>query len=86
MADSKKTPKSATKASKNAPSTERKGVYHKLVVTCACGAEFPAGSTLDTLRVDICSKCHPFFTGDKKIRDAVGRVERFRKKYSLTPS
>jgi len=56
--------------------------YHKVVITCACGAEFEAGSTMDSIRVDICSNCHPFFTGEKRIVDAEGRVEKFRKKYA----
>lgn len=55
--------------------------YHKMVISCACGAEFEAGSTLETIRVDICSSCHPFFTGENRILDAQGRVEKFRKKY-----
>lgn len=55
--------------------------YNKVIVSCACGAEYDAGSTLDTIRVDICANCHPFFTGEKRILDAEGRVEKFRKKY-----
>ena len=57
--------------------------YQKITITCACGEEFESGSTLESIRVDICSKCHPFFTGDNKILDAEGRVEKFRKKYNL---
>ena len=57
--------------------------YHKLTITCACGASFEAGSTLESIRVDICSSCHPFFTGDNRILDAEGRVEKFKKKYQL---
>ena len=55
--------------------------YYDVVATCACGAEFKMGSTTENVRVDICAKCHPFFTGDNKIVDAEGRVERFKKKY-----
>ena len=56
--------------------------YHSdVVATCACGAEYQTGSTLDSVRVDICANCHPFFTGEKKIVDAEGRVEKFKKKY-----
>lgn len=55
--------------------------YHKLVVSCACGAEYDAGSTEESIRVDICASCHPFFTGEDRILDAEGRVEKFRKKY-----
>ena len=55
--------------------------YKPLVASCVCGAEFDAGSILETIRVDICSNCHPFFTGENRILDAEGRVEKFRKKY-----
>ncbi|MDR1939781.1 MAG: 50S ribosomal protein L31 [Clostridiales bacterium] len=59
--------------------------YHDITVTCACGETFVTGSTKkgDTLRIDICSKCHPFFTGKQKIVDAGGRVDRFKKRYNL---
>ena len=57
--------------------------YHKVTVSCACGAEYEAGSTLESIRVDVCASCHPFFTGENKILDAEGRVEKFRKKYNL---
>ena len=58
--------------------------YYKITVSCACGAEFEAGSTLEKIRVDVCSNCHPFFTGDARILDAEGRVEKFKKKYNLS--
>lgn len=58
--------------------------YNKITVSCACGAEFASGSVQESIRVDICSKCHPFFTGDKRIVDAEGRVEKFKKKYNLS--
>ncbi len=58
--------------------------YHPVVVSCACGAEFEAGSVLEAIRVDICSKCHPFFTGESRIIDAEGRVDKFRKRYGIT--
>jgi large subunit ribosomal protein L31 len=51
-------------------------------VRCACGHEFTTGSTKDAIRVEICSKCHPFFTGKQKLMDTAGRVERFRRKYA----
>jgi len=57
--------------------------YHITTVTCACGETFETGSTKDHLRVEICSKCHPFFTGKQKFIDAGGRVERFNKKYGI---
>lgn len=53
-------------------------------VKCACGNEFEVGSTKETLKVEICSKCHPFYTGDKsRIVDTTGRVDKFKKKYGL---
>lgn len=51
-------------------------------VTCVCGATWQTGSTLKELRVDICSNCHPFFTGKQKLMDTEGRIDRFRKKYA----
>lgn len=57
--------------------------YHKVVITCVCGASFDSGSTLENVRVDVCSNCHPFFTGEDRILDTEGRVEKFRKKYEL---
>jgi large subunit ribosomal protein L31 len=49
-------------------------------VTCACGRSFTVGSTQEKLEVEICSNCHPFFTGNEKILDAAGRVEKFKKR------
>jgi large subunit ribosomal protein L31 len=57
--------------------------YHDAVVKCACGNTFITGSTKKEIRVEICSKCHPFFTGQQKIVDTGGRVERFRKRFNL---
>ncbi len=51
-------------------------------VVCACGEKFDTRSTRDNIHVDICSKCHPFFTGKQKLIDAEGRVDKFRKKYA----
>ena len=57
--------------------------YHNdIVVSCACGAEYRTGSTQAAIRVDICAQCHPFFTGENKIVDSEGRVEKFKKKYA----
>jgi large subunit ribosomal protein L31 len=56
--------------------------YKEAKVICACGESFATRSTQDVLRVDICSKCHPFFTGKQKLVDAEGRVEKFKKKYA----
>lgn len=61
--------------------TSRDIPYYSITVSCACGAEFEAGSTMESIRVDICSKCHPFYTGEKRILDSEGRVEKFKKKY-----
>jgi large subunit ribosomal protein L31 len=54
--------------------------YPQAVVTCACGNSFTTGSTLPEIKVDICSACHPFFTGKMKFVDTMGRVERFQAK------
>ena len=56
--------------------------FKQTTVRCACGSEFVTGSTKDNIRVEICSKCHPFFTGKQKLVDTAGRVERFRRKYA----
>jgi large subunit ribosomal protein L31 len=56
--------------------------YQETQVRCACGNEFQTRSTLDAIQVEICSACHPFFTGTQKIMDTEGRVERFRKRYA----
>jgi len=56
--------------------------YHQTTIRCACGNEIPTGSTRKDIRVEICSQCHPFFTGKQKIMDSAGRIERFQKKYS----
>ena len=58
--------------------------YKKAVVRCACGETFETGSVKEELRVEICSKCHPFFTGRQKFVDTGGRVDKFKKKYGLS--
>jgi large subunit ribosomal protein L31 len=60
--------------------------YIEAKVVCACGETFTTRSTRQNIRVDICSKCHPFFTGKQKIVDAEGRVEKFKKKYARLKS
>jgi large subunit ribosomal protein L31 len=63
----------------------KKGIhpeYYKAIVRCACGNEFEAGSTVEEINVEICSKCHPLFTGKQKLVDSAGKVERFRRKYA----
>ena len=57
--------------------------YKETTVKCACGAEYKTRSTKENIRVDICSKCHPFFTGKQKLVDTGGRVDRFQKRYNL---
>ena len=64
----------------------KKGIhpeYHEATVKCACGNTFKTGSTKDELKVEICSECHPFFTGRQKFVEKGGRVEKFKKKYGL---
>jgi large subunit ribosomal protein L31 len=55
--------------------------YHQTVIRCACGQEISTGSTKQDIRVEICSQCHPFYTGKQKLVDTAGRIERFMKKY-----
>ena len=56
--------------------------YSDTQVICVCGNSFTTGSTLKEIKIDICSSCHPFYTGKQKLVDTEGRVERFRKKYA----
>jgi large subunit ribosomal protein L31 len=55
--------------------------YQECVVTCACGSTFKTRSTKKEIRVEICSQCHPFFTGKQKFIDSAGRIEKFKKKF-----
>ena len=57
--------------------------YAQATVTCACGNSWEVGSTKESLRTEICSKCHPFWTGEKRIVDTEGRVERMMRRYNL---
>ncbi|MCM3342195.1 50S ribosomal protein L31 [Paenibacillus sp. MER TA 81-3] len=57
--------------------------YHITSVSCACGNTFETGSVKENLKVEVCSACHPFFTGKQKFLDAGGRVDRFKKKYGI---
>jgi len=62
----------------------KKGIHPDYVecrVACACGNTFLTRSTKKEIRVEICSQCHPFFTGKQKLMDSAGRIEKFRKKY-----
>jgi len=58
--------------------------YEKAKITCVCGAAFEVGSTKKEMKVDICSKCHPFYTGTQRTVEVRGRAENFRRKYGLT--
>ena len=61
-------------------------VYHEVKVVCACGETFVTRSTMKELRLEICSMCHPFFTGKQKLIDTAGRVERFNRRYAARPT
>ncbi len=56
--------------------------YHKITAVCACGNTVEIGSVNKTMEVEICSACHPFFTGKQKLIDTAGRIEKFKKKYA----
>ena len=56
--------------------------YQKCEVTCVCGNTFVTRSTVGSIKIELCSACHPFFTGKQKLLDSTGRVERFKKKYA----
>ncbi len=59
-------------------------VYNEIVVKCSCGNTFKTKSTLkDELHLDVCSQCHPFYTGKQKMLDTAGRVDKFNKKYGM---
>ena len=57
--------------------------YEEITVKCACGNTFVTRSTAKKIEIDICSVCHPFFTGQQKFVDTAGRVDKFKKKYSM---
>lgn len=58
--------------------------YKEVEVTCACGNKFTTGSTKDAIKVEVCSKCHPYYTGSKRLMvEQGGRVDKFKKKYGL---
>jgi large subunit ribosomal protein L31 len=74
------------KCKKTKGKTMRKEIhpdYMTCQISCACGNSFESRSNKPEMRIDICSECHPFFTGSEKIVDAAGRVEKFKKKYNL---
>ena len=57
--------------------------YPDAQVVCACGNSFNAGATKKLMKVEVCSQCHPFFTGERKMMDTEGRVERFKRRYKI---
>lgn len=57
--------------------------YRRCVVTCACGNTFETRSTAGELHVEVCSHCHPFYTGQQRLVDTAGRIERFKRKYGM---
>lgn len=58
--------------------------YYRTKIRCACGFELEVGSTQKDLKVEICAKCHPFFTGKKKFIDTTGRIEKFKERYGIS--
>ena len=68
----------------NVMKTEIHPTYNKVQVICSCGNEFETGSTIKgPIRVEVCSECHPFYTGRQRFAEAGGRVDRFKKKYNI---
>jgi large subunit ribosomal protein L31 len=57
--------------------------YHNITVSCACGHRFETRSTKSEIRLELCSQCHPFYTGKQKLVDTAGRIERFQRRYGL---
>jgi large subunit ribosomal protein L31 len=55
--------------------------YVETTIHCACGATYPTRSTVQNIRVEICARCHPFYTGEKKFVDTAGRIEKFKQRY-----
>jgi len=56
-------------------------VYQKLTAVCACGNSFETRSTIKSIHVEVCSRCHPYYTGKQRLMDTAGRVDRFRRRY-----
>ena len=63
--------------------TEIHPEFFTCTVTCSCGNVYETGATKPTLRVEICSKCHPFYTGEQRVVDSQGRIERMRRRYNM---
>ena len=64
--------------------TEIHPYFYNSTVTCSCGNVFQTGATKPTLRVEVCSKCHPFYTGEQRVVDTQGRIERMKRRYNLS--
>ena len=62
---------------------KKESIYTNSTVTCVCGSTFETKSTKDKIHVEVCSKCHPFYTGQQKAAQARGRIDKFNKKYGL---
>jgi large subunit ribosomal protein L31 len=58
-------------------------LYRKSIVTCACGNVFETRSTMPTISVEVCSNCHPFYTGTQRLVDTAGRIDKFKRKYGM---
>ena len=58
--------------------------FYNSTVTCSCGNVFQTGGTRPTVRVEVCNKCHPFYTGEQRVVDTQGRIERMKRRYSLS--
>lgn len=65
---------------------KKESIYQKATVTCACGNTFETMSTKDQIHVEVCSKCHPFYTGATTMKSKKGRAEKFNQKYGFTSS
>jgi large subunit ribosomal protein L31 len=63
--------------------TEIHPKFYTTTVTCSCGNTFQTGATKPSLRVEVCSKCHPFYTGEQRVVDTQGRIERMRRRYNM---
>lgn len=57
--------------------------YDEAKVACSCGNTFTVGATQPTLKIEVCSRCHPFFTGEQRIIDTAGQIERFKKRFNI---
>ena len=58
--------------------------FRQATITCSCGNSYTAGATKESIRVEICSQCHPFYTGQQRVVDTEGRIERLRRRFKMT--